>query len=141
MNRHRIRQLLLYGVFITEFYEREDLAEGFDCILSDELIYEDMEVPFIDEADRQFVRVRYEDFLSHIDEIDARISERVTDWKLSRIGKVELAVIRLATYEIIFDEEIPKKVAINEAVLLAKEFGGDSSGAFVNGALSRIIKE
>lgn len=141
MNRHRIRQLLLYGVFITEFYEREDLEESFDCILSDELIYEDMEVPFIDEADRQFVRVRYEDFLSHIDEIDARISERVTDWKLSRIGKVELAVIRLATYEIVFDEEIPKKVAINEAVLLAKEFGGDSSGAFVNGALSRIIKE
>ena len=60
-------------------------------------------------------------------------------WAASRIGKVELAIIRLAVYEILFDEEVPDKVAVNEAVELSKKYGGDESPAFVNGVLAGII--
>ena len=55
------------------------------------------------------------------------------------MGKVELAVLRLAVYEILFDEDIPGKVAIDEAVELAKKYGQDSSGSFVNGVLAKVI--
>ncbi len=140
MNRHRLRQLLLYGTFIIEFYDANELPDRFADILDDDLIYEDMSVEPISPEDHQFVTVRYTDLLKHLSDIDQLITERVTEWKITRIGKVELAAIRLAVYEMNFDPDVPKKVSINEAVLLAKEFGGGSSGSFVNGALSRIIK-
>jgi N utilization substance protein B len=60
-------------------------------------------------------------------------------WTLDRIGKAELAVLRLAIYELKFDEDIPQGVAINEAVELAKEYGQEGSGAFVNGVLARLV--
>ena len=56
-------------------------------------------------------------------------------WKTGRMGKAELAILRLAVYEMKYDEDVPVKVAINEAVELAKKFGGDESPAFVNGIL------
>ena len=72
-------------------------------------------------------------------EIDAEINEKSTGWKTSRMGKVDLSIIRLAVYEIRFDEEVPEKVAINEAVELAKKFGTDESPAFINGVLAKFV--
>jgi N utilization substance protein B len=60
-------------------------------------------------------------------------------WKLNRLGKTDLSILRLAVYEICYDESIPEKVAINEAVELAKRYGGDSSSAFINGVLAKIV--
>ena len=59
-------------------------------------------------------------------------------WKTSRMGKVDLTILRLASYEVLFDEDVPGKVAINEAVELAKKFGGDESPAFINGVLGKV---
>ena len=59
-------------------------------------------------------------------------------WKTSRMGRVDLTILRLAVYEMKFDEDIPEKVAINEAVELSKKFGGDESPAFINGVLAKI---
>ena len=59
-------------------------------------------------------------------------------WKTGRMGKAELAILRLAVYELKYDEDVPVKVAINEAVELAKKFGGDESPAFVNGILAKL---
>ena len=73
-----------------------------------------------------------------LDEIDAALNEKVQGWNTARMGKVDLTVLRLAVYEIMFDEEIPTGVAINEAVELAKKFGQDSSPAFVNGVLAKF---
>ena len=71
-------------------------------------------------------------------EIDADIDQIAEGWKTTRMGKVDLTILRLAVYEMKFDEEIPVGVAINEAVELAKKFGGDDSPAFVNGILAKL---
>ena len=71
-------------------------------------------------------------------ELDALIDEKSTGWKTNRMAKVDLAIIRLAVYEIKFEDDIPTKVSINEAVELAKKYGADESGSFVNGVLAKF---
>ena len=66
------------------------------------------------------------------------LNEASKGWKVNRMSKVDLAIMRLAVYEMKMDEDIPVKVAINEAVELAKKFGGDDSPAFVNGVLAKL---
>jgi len=73
-------------------------------------------------------------------ELDKLIQEHSQNWKLSRIGKVELTILRLALYEILHAADIPLRVAMNEAVELAKEFGDENSPAFVNGILDAVAK-
>ena len=67
-------------------------------------------------------------------------SNQITDWKLQRISKIDLAILKLAIYELKYTK-IPFKVAINEAVELAKKYGEDSSKNFVNGVLASVVKE
>ena len=76
--------------------------------------------------------------MEKLPEIDAMLEKVSRGWKLSRMGKVELTILRLAVYEMRFDEDIPEKVAINEAVELSKKFGGDDSPAFINGVLAKL---
>lgn len=90
------------------------------------------------EEDRDYIEHKSSDILAHLQEIDEIINTSATGWKTSRMAKVELALIRVAVYEIRYEEDIPTKVAINEAVELAKEYGEDNSAAFVNGVLARI---
>ena len=79
--------------------------------------------------------------MDRIPEIDAQIDQVAAGWKTRRMGKVELTILRLALYEMKEDEEVPEKVAINEAVELAKKFGGKDSPAFVNGILAKFASE
>lgn len=74
------------------------------------------------------------------EEIDAVIEENSTGWKLNRLPKTDLAVLRLAVSEIRYMEDIPAKVSINEAVDLAHKFGTDESGKFVNAVLAKVVK-
>lgn len=76
--------------------------------------------------------------MEELPKIDAMLDEASKGWKISRMGKVELTVLRLAVYEMKFDEDIPEKVAINEAVELARKFGGDDAPAFINGVLAKL---
>ena len=78
--------------------------------------------------------------MASLETIDKEISEKATGWTIDRMGKVDLAIIRLAVYEILFDESIPVGVSINEAVELAKKYGRDESGSFVNGVLAKFAK-
>lgn len=80
---------------------------------------------------------KYKDIYAHIEELDAAINEASKGWKTTRMGKVDLTLIRLAVYEIRFEEDIPVKVSINEAIELAKKYGTDDSPAFVNGILAK----
>lgn len=75
----------------------------------------------------------------HRAEVDAAIVAASTNWRLEQMAAVERACLRLAAYELLFTPEVPPKVAINEAIELAKTFGGDESGRFVNGVLGRVI--
>lgn len=76
-----------------------------------------------------------------LDAIDRAISAAAENWTIDRFAKVELAILRLSTAEILFLDEIPDSASINEAVELAKKYGGDDSGKFVNGILGRVAKE
>ena len=74
-------------------------------------------------------------------EIDELLNQLSKGWKTSRMARVDLTALRLSVYELKYEEEIPTKVSINEAVELAKRFGGEDSFAFVNGILGRVAKE
>ena len=83
---------------------------------------------------------KYQHVREHMDVIDGVLNACTTGWKTSRMSKVDLNILRLAVYEMIYDEEIPVRVAINEAVEIAKRFGGDESASFINGILGEGIK-
>lgn len=81
------------------------------------------------------------DILSQRDAIDARIQKSATEWPLEKIAKVDLAILRLATYELTITKSEPPKVLIDEAVELAKAYGNENSPKFINGVLGSILKE
>ncbi len=81
------------------------------------------------------------EILSHQKTIDHAIEKAAQEWPLDKVGKVDLAILRLAVYELLIVKKEPPKVIIDEAVELAKEFGADSSPSFINGVLGTIYKE
>ncbi len=91
--------------------------------------------------DHGFVEALVKGVLDHLDEINAYIIKYATEWPLDQITIVDRNILRLGIYELVFDLNIPAKVAINEAIEMAKTFGGDSSGKFINGVLGAIMKE
>lgn len=91
-------------------------------------------------VDDDFAKNTAINVFENIDEIDSLISANLQGWTINRISKVALAVLRLSVYEIKFSDEVPVSVSINEAVELAKKFGGDEDSAYVNGVLGTIAR-
>lgn len=131
MNRTEQREQIFMLLFRVEFNRKSDMEE--QCTL----FFEEAETE-ISEKDQNSIRSKYEKIAERLPEIDRLINETAKGWDTQRMGKVELAIIRLAVYEIKFDESVPTGVAINEAVELAKKFGQDSSAGFVNGILAKF---
>ena len=73
--------------------------------------------------------------------INETISKYLVKWKIGRLPKMNLAILKMATYEILFEEEIPNKVTVNEAIELAKKYGDDNAPSFINGVLNNLIKK
>lgn len=132
MSRRKLREYIFKMLFRTEFYEPEELSEQMSLFVEDFMAGEEME------ADAAYIQHKYEDIVSHLAKIDQDVNAAVTGWKTSRMGKVDLALIRLAVYEMQYDADIPTGVAINEAVELAKKYGTDDSASFVNGILAKL---
>ncbi len=130
MSRREIRDKIFKLLFRAEFYEEEDLSE------QRQLFLEELEQG---DNDTLYIQNKFEQILSHLEEIDAMVNQVAQGWKTSRMGKVDLTLIRLAVYEIKFEEDIPEGVAINEAVELAKSYGTDDSPSFVNGILAKLV--
>ena len=93
------------------------------------------------EQDKDYIQRKYEAVASCVEEIDGLLNDAAKGWKTSRMSKVDLTILRLAVYEMKWDDDVPEGVAINEAVELAKRFGGDSSSSFVNGILGKLAKQ
>ena len=89
----------------------------------------------LSEKDQEYMSRKYRHVLEKLDEIDALLNETSNGWKTKRMSRVDLTALRLAVYEL---KDVPTGVAINEAVELAKRFGGETSGSFVNGILGKI---
>ncbi len=134
MNRREARKNALYLIFQIGFHQTEELEQ------MKELFFEQKEQE-IPKEQREFILKEVEGTKAHLLEIDEIITKKSKKWKKERISKVDIAILRLAIYEIYFSEEVPNSVAINEAVELAKEFGTEQSPAFINGILGSIVSE
>ena len=90
--------------------------------------------------DKEFINSEISGIIKNIEDIDDTISKYAVGWSVDRLAKVDLAILRVAVYEILYVENIPVGVSANEAVELAKDYGGEKSPSFINGILSAIIK-
>ena len=131
MTRRQLRESIFKALFRIEFSEGQ-LAEQEQ---------EDGTIVFAKEQDVEYVRQKTADVQEHLEELDAMIETNTEGWKLSRIGKAELAILRLAVYEMQFDPEVPQSVAINEAVELTKQYCDEDARGFVNAVLGKLAKQ
>ena len=134
MSRRTEREAVFKLIFRREFNSEEEMKDQLAYFFGD-----NEESGKLSEEEQKKVEDRYELAAFHMEEIDEIISSNAEGWNISRMGKVELAIIRLAVFELRFDEDIPDLVAIDEAVELAKKFGGDQAPSFINGVLARIV--
>ncbi len=140
MSRRENREHIFKMLFGIEFYDEDEMPEQMDLyfeqVLDDEL---QNHPAFVSEESRNYIRQKAALIAKKVPEIDESINQIATGWKTGRMGKAELTILRLAVYEMKYDDEIPVGVAINEAVELAKKFGSDDSPAFVNGILAKLV--
>ena len=117
MVRTELREHIFKMLFQIEFNTLEEMPKHL------ELYFE--ELTSAKEKDKEYIQKKLEAVVEKLEEIDAILNEKATGWKTSRMNKVDLAILRLAVYEIKWDDDVPVKVAINEAVELAKKFSGE----------------
>ena len=115
---------------MTEFNSEEEMSEQLS------LYFDTLEE--LSGKDQEYMSQKYRHVLEKLDEIDVLLNETSRGWKTKRMSRVDLTALRLAVYELKYDKDVPTGVAINEAVELAKRFGGETSGSFVNGILGKI---
>lgn len=130
MTRRALREQVFLMLFRVEFHDAKELNEQI------ELYKEQLEE--CSEKDCEYIINKFKGIVEKLEEIDTAIGEASKGWKVSRMAKVDLALIRLAVYEMKYEEDVPVKVAINEAIELAKQYGTDDSPAFVNGVLAKL---
>ena len=129
MIRTELREHIFKLLFQEEFNQEEDMQEH--------LKYYFMTLENAADKDKDYIQEKYEAVAGHIAEIDELINQYAKGWKTTRMNKVDLAILRLAVYEMKWDEEVPVGVAINEAVELAKRFSGGDSPPLSTGYLER----
>ena len=132
MSRRELREQIFKLIFRAEFYDKEELPE------QEKLFFEDYELNMKPE-DETYISEKSNKILEKLDEIDGMINQEAKGWTTERMGKIELTILRLAIYEIKFDEDVTAGVAINEAVEIAKKFGQEESAGFVNGVLAKFV--
>jgi N utilization substance protein B len=127
MNRIRSREVtmeIIYQMEIQQEYDIEKFVAHYDEIL-----------------DKSYIKKTLELWIAHQEEIESKILEHLQGWKLDRLAKIDLSILRLGITEILYDESIPVKVSINEAVNLAKKYVDEKSGKFINGVLSHFANK
>ena len=130
MSRRELREQVFNLLFRIEFNDEEEMPEQMELFFEEK---ESMEDSLKEEISRKYTAV-----LERKEELDAMLNEKATGWTVSRMGKVDLTIMRLALYEMLYDDTVPVSVAINEAVELAKKFGQTDSSSFVNGVLAKF---
>ena len=132
-NRHLARTIAMQTLFSWDFNGKQEQSLN-------NLIEQNFRQFAPKFNDHGFVRSIINGVINNLDEIDRYITKYATEWPLDQITIVDRNILRIGVYELIFDKDIPAKVAINEAIEIAKTFGGESSGKFVNGVLDKIGK-
>jgi transcription antitermination protein NusB len=132
MNRKKSREVAMKILFQMSINkeEVETAIEGF---------VENMEENMND-VDLQYVRKTLTGVNENVKQIDKCIEKYLINWKMSRLSRINLAILRICTYEVLFEEDIPDKVSVNEAIELSKKYSEENSFTFINGVLDKIIK-
>ena len=131
MSRKKARDNAFKCIYELEFIKDKSL---------DDILLNCYEENNNSEEEKQYIQIILNGVKENIEKIDSIILSKLKNWSLDRIAKIDLAILRLAIYEILYLEDIPAKVSVNEAVELAKEYGGTDSKSFVNGLLAKIIE-
>lgn len=139
MSRREMREQVFKLLFRVEFNDEDAMQQQKELFFDNGTVAvsEDDDIAVADNIKAEITE-KYEKIAEKITQIDEMINEKTEGWKTGRMGKVDLTILRLAVYEIVFDDTIPTQVAINEAVELAKKFGRDESSKFINGVLAKF---
>ena len=151
MNRTEIRENTFKLLFCKEFHSKEEMGEQYKLYMesledeerekTNKIISEDSVEELIPFEVKEYIVERVNKIIDAIPEIDKAIDEVAVGWKTDRMGKVELSILRLAYYEMAMDDEVPGKVAVDQAVILAKKYGSYNAPAFINGILAKLFQE
>lgn len=135
MSRHKAREISFKYVYQIAFGQPLIVEEdGFwDMALEDD--------KNLNEEDKVFIEGIVNGVKEHLNEIDKVIFSKITGRSMDRVFKVDLAILRIAVYELLYVKELSYKVVVNEAVEIAKKYGKDNSHTFINGILREVIKE
>ncbi len=151
MKRALLRENTFRLLYLSDFHEEEELDTQVDRYLEkmenledieelQDFNLEDLEYP-ISKKDKEFIKGRLLEIGEHIEEIDLAINNAAEKWTTDRMSKIDLTILRLAYFEIHYDESVPERVAVDQAVELAKKYGTDDSSKFINGVLAKFLKK
>ncbi len=130
MTRRALRENIFRILFKLEFNTIDEMKEQIDFSISD---MEDVE-----DKDKDYIIDKTNKIISLIDEIDSIVVDISDGWRIERLGKAELTILRLAVYEMRYDQDVPFKVAINEALELSKIYCNEEAKRFINGLLAKV---
>jgi len=130
MNRHLSRMVAMQTLYEWHFREGSDLSE-----IQDRNINE-----YRDDLDANFVNEMIEGVVKNSEKLDEIIAESAPEWPIEQVSLIDLTILRIAIFELVFKREVPPKVAINEAIELSKQFGGENSSKFINGVLGKVFE-
>lgn len=131
MNRIKMRENTFKLLYCNDFHNRTEMSKQYD-------MFWDEEEQVLDE-DKELISKRVDEIAEKIPEIDEEINKVAVKWSTERMSKVDLTILRLAYFEMKMDDDVPQKVAVDQAVELAKKYGTDESPAFVNGILAKLF--
>ena len=135
MKRSELREHIFRMIFGYEFNSDAEMPEQMQLYF--EQLDEEDGVPT--EAEVTYIRDKALNVILKTEEIDEMLNTNTKGWKTSRMNKVDLSILRLAVYEMKWDDEIPEGVAIDQAVELAKKYSGDEGPSFINGVLAKLV--
>ena len=139
MGRREQREQIFKLLFRVEFNAPEEMPQQRDLFLEQIKLPTEEEGMAAREKDIAYISQKFAQIQDRLPQIDDMINDKAEGWSVSRMGKVEVTLLRLGAYEILYDQDVPDSVAINEAVELAKKYGQDNSGAFVNAVLAKFL--
>lgn len=131
--RSELREAVFLILFRADYYEPGEMKDQIRSFFENEDAFTDEEI--------QYVSLKVLNICEKKDLIDQRLDEISVGWKVRRMNHADLTALRLAYYEMMYDDTVPTATAINDAVELAKNYGTDNSGAFVNGVLAKAAAD
>ena len=140
MNRSKLRENIFKLLYTAEFQEKEEMPQQMSLYFTYSDDNDEDEEVTVSEKDQTYMEEKYHHVTEHIPEIDEMLNRTSEGWKTTRMRKVDLAILRLAVYEMKFDEDVPVGVAINEAVELAKGYDEPETVRFINGILGSFMR-